>query len=39
MTRPARNAAAAGLFALSLLIPGMALADEGKTDGKAPVSR
>jgi predicted methyltransferase len=31
MTRPARSAAAAGLLALSLLVPGLALADEGKT--------
>ena len=37
MTRPARNAAAAGLFALSLLIPGMALADEGKTPDYAAI--
>src|ERR1700740_3025687 len=37
MTRPARNAAAAGLFALSLLIPAMALADEGKTPDYAAI--
>jgi predicted methyltransferase len=37
MTRPARSAVAAGLFALSLLIPGMALADEGKTPDYAAI--
>jgi predicted methyltransferase len=37
MTRPARSTAAAGLFALSLLIPGMALADEGKTPDYAAI--
>ena len=37
MTRPARNAAAAGLLALSLLIPGMALADDGKTPDYAAI--
>ena len=37
MTRPARNAAAAGLFALSLLIPGLALADDGKTPDYAAI--
>lgn len=36
MTRHAR-AAAAGLFALTLLIPGMALADEGKTPDYAAI--
>src|SRR5215471_11366701 len=30
MTRPVRCAAAAGLFALSVLIPGLALAEDGK---------
>ena len=37
MTRPARSTAAAGLLALSLLIPGMALADEGKTPDYAAI--
>jgi predicted methyltransferase len=37
MTRPARSTAAAGLFALSFLIPGMALADEGKTPDYAAI--
>jgi predicted methyltransferase len=37
MTRPARSTAAAGLFALSLLIPGIALADEGKTPDYAAI--
>ena len=37
MPRSARSAAAAGLFALSLLIPGMALADEGKTPDYAAI--
>ena len=37
MPRPARSAAAAGLFALSLLIPEMALADEGKTPDYAAI--
>ncbi|MBV9560675.1 MAG: class I SAM-dependent methyltransferase [Bradyrhizobium sp.] len=31
MTRPVRCAAAAGLFALSMLIPGLAVAEDGKT--------
>src|ERR1700757_3403736 len=38
MTRPARSAAAAGLLALSLLIPGMAFADEGKTPDYAAIA-
>jgi predicted methyltransferase len=37
MTRPARSTAAAGLFALTLLIPGLALADEGKTPDYAAI--
>jgi predicted methyltransferase len=37
MTRPARSAAAAGLLALALLIPGLALADEGKTPDYAAI--
>jgi predicted methyltransferase len=37
MTRPARSAAATGLLALSLLIPGMAFADEGKTPDYAAI--
>jgi predicted methyltransferase len=37
MTRPARSTVAAGLFALSLLIPGMTLADEGKTPDYAAI--
>jgi len=37
MTRPARSTAAAGLFALALLIPGLALADEGKTPDYAAI--
>jgi predicted methyltransferase len=37
MTRPARRTAAAGLFALSLLIPAMALADDGKTPDYAAI--
>jgi predicted methyltransferase len=37
MTRLARSTVAAGLFALSLLIPGMTLADEGKTPDYAAI--
>src|SRR6201996_8002721 len=37
MTRSARSTAAAGLFALSLLAPGMALADDGKTPDYAAI--
>src|ERR1700761_5989913 len=37
MTRPARRTAAAGLFALSLLIPAMAFADDGKTPDYAAI--
>src|SRR6201986_2952514 len=37
MPRPARSTAAAGLFALSLLAPGMALADDGKTPDYAAI--
>jgi predicted methyltransferase len=37
MTRPARSTVAAGLFALSLLIPAMAFADDGKTPDYAAI--
>ena len=37
MTRPARSTAAAGLLALSLLIPGLALADDGKAPDYAAI--
>src|ERR1700761_7096380 len=37
MIRPARRTAAAGLFALSLLIPAMAFADDGKTPDYAAI--
>src|ERR1700744_6102416 len=37
MPRSARSTAAAGLFALSLLIPAMALADDGKTPDYAAI--
>src|ERR1700761_395514 len=37
MIRPARSTAAAGLLALSLLIPGLALADDGKAPDYAAI--